>query len=212
MKLPEKADEILTNNTRSECMEHFSARQIQIIEASLQIISNKGIQFLTTKSLAEEIRMSEGGIYRHFKSKDDILNGIIDYVIHGVLNFFDSVINSEKTSIEKLKEIFLERCTRIGTHPEQIVSLSSFNYYKDGEKYRQQIKEFYQEYETKILQIIIKGQEDNEIPDVDPKYIYMVIIGVLNRFVMEWQRSDYEFDLYNEGEKLWNFLEGLINK
>ena len=191
-------------------MDHLSARQVQIIEAALNIVSKKGIQFLTTKSLAEEIGMSEGGIYRHFKGKEEILDGIIEYVIYGVLNFFDSVINSEKTSIEKLKEIFLERCTRIGTHPEQIVSLSSFNYYKDGEVYRQQIREFYNEYENKILQIISKGQEDKEIPNVDPKYIYMVIIGVLNRFVMEWQRSDYEFDLYNEGEKLWNYLEGLI--
>ena len=200
----------LTSKIRRNSMDHLSARQVQIIEADLNIVSKKGIQFLTTKSLAEEIGMSEGGIYRHFKGKEEILDGIIEYVIYGVLNFFDSVINSEKTSIEKLKEIFLERCTRIGTHPEQIVSLSSFNYYKDGEVYRQQIREFYNEYENKILQIISKGQEDKEIPNVDPKYIYMVIIGVLNRFVMEWQRSDYEFDLYSEGEKLWNYLEGLI--
>ncbi len=191
-------------------MDHLSTRQVQIIEAALKIISHKGIQFLTTKSLAEEIGMSEGGLYRHFKSKDDILNGIIEYVIYGVLNFFDSVINSDKTSIEKLKEIFLERCTRIGSHPEQIVSLSSFNYYQDGEKYRQQIREFYNEYENKILQIISKGQVDGEITNVDPKYIYMVTIGVLNRFVMEWQRANYEFNLYEEGEKLWNYLKGLI--
>ena len=179
----------------------------------VKIISNKGIQFLTVKSLAAEIQMSEGGLYRHFKGKDEILNGIIEYVIHGVLSFFDSVIGNSDNYINKLKEIFLERCTRIGSHPEQIVSLSSFNYYKDGEKYRQQIAEFYSEYEKKILQIITSGQQAGEIDAAaDPKYIYMLVIGMLNRFVMEWQRSDYDFDLYEEGSKLWDFIEGLLKK
>ncbi len=191
-------------------MENLSKRQIQIIEASLQIISKKGIQFLTIKSLAEKIGISEGGLYRHFKSKDDILNGIIDYVIYGVFNFFESVIDSDKTSIQKLEDIFLERCVRIGKYPEQIVSLSSFNYYQDGEIYRQQIREFYQEYERKIIQIIEKGQQGDEIHKVESKYVYLLVIGTLNRFVMEWKKADYSYDLYDEGKKLWDYLKQLI--
>lgn len=194
-------------------MTKFSKRQIQIIETALKIVSKKGIQFLTLKTLSEEIGMSEGGIYRHFKSKEEILDGIIDYVQFGVLSFFDSVIASPKSNIEKLKEIFLERCTRIGKHPEQIVSLSSFNYYKDGEKYRQQIKDFYNEYQSKIIQIIDAAKNNGEIPaEADSKHVYMVVIGALNRFVMEWKRADYQFNLYNEGEKLWKYIKNLITK
>jgi len=194
-------------------MTKFSKRQIQIIETALKIVSQKGIQFLTLKTLAEEIGMSEGGIYRHFKSKEEILDGIIDYVQFGVLNFFDSVIASSESGLNKLKKIFLERCDRISKHPEQIVSLSSFNYYKDGEKYRQQIKDFYNEYESKILQIIDTGKNNGEIPAADDsKHVYMVVIGALNRFVMEWKRADFQFDLSKEGLKLWNYLEKLITK
>ena len=105
----------------------------------------------------------------------------------------------------------MERCSRISSHPEQIVSLSSFNYYQDGEKFRQQINEFYKEYEEKIITIIKKGQLEGELdPKIDPKNIYLLIIGILNRFVMEWQRADYNFNLYEEGSKLWNYVESLL--
>ena len=56
---------------------NFTARQLQIIQESITLIAEKGIQGLTMKNLASAIGVSEPALYRHFKSKNDILSGII---------------------------------------------------------------------------------------------------------------------------------------
>ena len=43
-------------------------RQAQIKEAVLDIISTEGLAKLSTKNLAAKVGVSEGAIYRHFKS------------------------------------------------------------------------------------------------------------------------------------------------
>src|SRR5690606_42124839 len=60
-------------------MKEYTARQIEIIEASTNRISRFGIQNLTIKSLAEDIGLSEPALYRHFNSKNDILLGLLSY-------------------------------------------------------------------------------------------------------------------------------------
>ena len=55
----------------------LSKRQAEIIKTATEIVSNSGIQSLTTKSLAEKISISEPAIYRHFKNKSEIVRAMI---------------------------------------------------------------------------------------------------------------------------------------
>jgi AcrR family transcriptional regulator len=69
-------------------------RQVEIKTAVLQIISSEGIKSVSTKNIAKQTGLSEGAIFRHFKSKRDIMISIIDDV--------------SENMIEKLKDISLE--------------------------------------------------------------------------------------------------------
>jgi AcrR family transcriptional regulator len=53
-------------------------RQVQIIEVAMKLIADKGIQGFTIKNLSKEIGVSKPAIYRHFKSKTDILINILN--------------------------------------------------------------------------------------------------------------------------------------
>ncbi|NLB35542.1 MAG: helix-turn-helix transcriptional regulator [Elusimicrobia bacterium] len=57
----------------------YTERQKQIIETSMKLIASGGIQTLTMKRISEGIDITEAAIYRHFKSKLDILLGILEY-------------------------------------------------------------------------------------------------------------------------------------
>ncbi len=70
-------------------------RQKEIKEAVLKIIRTDGIKAVSTKNLAKQANLSEGAIFKHFKSKRDIMISIIDDV--------------SKDMIEKLIEISLEK-------------------------------------------------------------------------------------------------------
>ncbi|MBK7754593.1 MAG: helix-turn-helix transcriptional regulator [Flavobacteriales bacterium] len=46
-------------------------RQLEIMEAAGQLMTESGYAALTTKRLAERMGFSEPALYRHFKNKED---------------------------------------------------------------------------------------------------------------------------------------------
>jgi hypothetical protein len=56
-------------------VDQYTESQIHIFNASIKLIGKGGIKMITSKKLANRIDKSEVTIYRHFRSKVDILRG-----------------------------------------------------------------------------------------------------------------------------------------
>jgi AcrR family transcriptional regulator len=52
-------------------------RRIELTDAALRIIATKGIAALSTRSLAEEVGLTTGAIFRHFDSLDALLEAVV---------------------------------------------------------------------------------------------------------------------------------------
>lgn len=84
-------------------MNEFSDRQNQIIQESIQLIANKGIQGLTIKNISKAIGISEPAIYRHFENKDDIILAIISTMKQSTEEELSHVDDNNPT-IENIKK------------------------------------------------------------------------------------------------------------
>ena len=85
----------------------FSERQIEIIEAATKRIDEHGIQDLTIKTLAADLNLSEAALYRHFKSKNEILLGLLTYFIEEMKDRLDIILsNKDRSPSELLKDLF----------------------------------------------------------------------------------------------------------
>ena len=70
-------------------------RQEEIKSAVLSIIYRDGLKKVSTKNIAREVNISEGSIFRHFRTKKEIILAIMDDVINDL--------------IENLRQISLEQ-------------------------------------------------------------------------------------------------------
>lgn len=61
-------------------------RQQQIKKAVLDIIASEGLSRLSSRNLADKIGLSEGAIFRHFKTKRDIMLAIMQDVEDELIN------------------------------------------------------------------------------------------------------------------------------
>jgi TetR/AcrR family fatty acid metabolism transcriptional regulator len=52
-------------------------RQLELTDAALHIIATKGIAALSTRSLAAEVGLSSGAIFRHFASLEALLDAVV---------------------------------------------------------------------------------------------------------------------------------------
>src|SRR5699024_8288106 len=100
-------ERILTNFFNLKSMQEFTDRQIEIMEAATNRISKFGIQNLTIKTLAEDIGLSEPALYRHFKSKNEILLSLLAYFKSEMKNRIQSIsFEPNDTEGDKLRTIF----------------------------------------------------------------------------------------------------------
>ncbi|MCP5029781.1 MAG: TetR/AcrR family transcriptional regulator, partial [Actinomycetia bacterium] len=57
-----------------------AARREQIVQAVLTVIDEQGVTALTTTILAKQIGVTSGALFRHFETRDEILQETVRYV------------------------------------------------------------------------------------------------------------------------------------
>ncbi|MGC8595910.1 MAG: TetR/AcrR family transcriptional regulator [Candidatus Kryptoniota bacterium] len=77
-------------------------RQEEIKRAFLEIVDGEGLHNLSTRKLAEKVGVTEGALFRHFRSKRDIILSIIDSVEQVLMSSLQSVAMSNASSKDRL--------------------------------------------------------------------------------------------------------------
>ena len=89
-------------------------RQDEIIQAVLKIIGEHGFSSLKTNSIAAEVGISSGAIFRHFNSLEDVFRQVVIYCITKIEETFP-----DKTlpPLERLKTLITNRAMLFQTSP-----------------------------------------------------------------------------------------------
>lgn len=58
-----------------------AARRTQIVEATVRLVGEYGIEGTTVSRIATAVGLSEMALYRHFENKADMLAGALEYVV-----------------------------------------------------------------------------------------------------------------------------------
>jgi AcrR family transcriptional regulator len=80
-------------------------RQEQIKRAVLEIIASEGLARLSTRNLAARVGISEGAIFRHFKTKQDIILGIMRDVKTDMVGGMRAAAAQDKPADKRLFEL-----------------------------------------------------------------------------------------------------------
>jgi len=91
--------------------ESSAVRRKEIAQAALKVIAERGVQHLTTRAIAENTGISEGGIFRHFKSKKEIAMAALDH-LEQLLEIPDDLLKTDP--IQALESFFKSRAHLVG--------------------------------------------------------------------------------------------------
>lgn len=96
-----KEDDVLARNKYPE-------ETVQkILDVSYRLFTTKGYDKTSIQDIVEELGMSKGAIYHHFKSKEEILDRLCDS-IYDNMDWFCQISNTPGLSaLEKLSQMFL---------------------------------------------------------------------------------------------------------
>ena len=70
-------------------------RRIQILQALATMLEQPGSERITTAALAARLAVSEAALYRHFASKAQMFEGLIDFIEQSVLSLAQQIVERD---------------------------------------------------------------------------------------------------------------------
>ncbi len=186
-------------------------RQRDVLEAALKIIQEKGYTDLTIRKISNEIGVSEAAIYKHFDSKEEILNDLAIWI-------FDkdqiSVDRKEKRNeFEILKEILREKFKMLEENPAFTAILFQDEIFKEYESVKKQFDSHREKNEETLIEIVKRGIKEGKFAsDVDPETFAELYMGAIRMNVLKWRHHHFSYSLLEKADKILENLFKILKK
>ncbi len=191
----------------------LTKRQLEIVDKSIEIIAFKGIQKLTIKNLSKEIGISEPAIYRHFKSKTDILLAILKNFEEMTSDMNKALKEGKGTVIVRIEKMFFKIIEIFSKEPSHISVVFSEEIFKNEEVLKNRIVHIMNMKINAIEDVLFEGQNKGEIrKDIDHKTLALIVVGALRYMVKHWDLRNQHENLRQEGRRLIKGLNLILEK
>ena len=189
----------------------LSNRQSEIIHTAIRLIGDGGIQALTIKNISSEIGIAESALYRHFKSKTEVLNALLDFLGLIVISHYENVSNLKVSPLKKIEKMISGQLKIFAENPSYAIVILSDGLYKNEKSLYEKIFKIMESAKSSFINIIDEGKSTGEIrEDVTSEQIAFVIMGSVRLTINQWSLSGFSFDLKKKGNILIKTLETLI--
>lgn len=181
-------------------------RKTQIAEAAVKVFVKKGYEGSTTKEIAKKARVSEGTIFRYFKTKKDILLYVINLLTERVIAELNREIEECTDPKEALKMILrLHYRLIIKNYDMFKVVIYEIQFHKDLQE------NFYKKIVKSMLHMTEKTfREYKDDINVEPRAGAEALLGIFFG-IMLVRNAIKQADEYDEQEVVANTLDILFN-
>lgn len=188
-------------------------RRDQIVEAALRIIASRGVKSLTTAAIADEVGISEANLYRHFNSKDEILQGTVEKIGEGLLRNLDAVsVMTNASALTRLKRLFILHLDYLDRNEGIPRLIFSEEMHIGNERLKEKLLNTIGLYSAKLESLIKEGQKTGLIKkDMEHSSAALMFLGIIQILTMKWSLSGFSFPLVDEGMKLWKNFEKCLS-
>ncbi len=80
-------------------------RKLQILQTLAEMLEQPAAEKITTASLAARIDVSEAALYRHFASKAQMFEGLIEFIEETLFGLINKITAEEKSGLRQLESI-----------------------------------------------------------------------------------------------------------
>ncbi len=191
-------------------MEQLTKRQNEIVQTSIKLISEGGIQNFTMKSLAAHLGVSEPAIYRHFSCKMDILLSMLQK-IEDTNIIFKKEIEENSPSLSMIEHMFVQNSKVFINNPELSSIIFSEEIFQNNKILSDKVLNIMWKRNNLTSKVIAEIQKNGEIRnDISPEKLTTIIIGTLRLTISKWRLSGFSFDLAIELQEIWVAISSIL--
>jgi len=173
-------------------MKNFLCRKDNIIISAIDIINELGLQGLSIKEIASRQGINESALYRHFKNKDSIINGVLDYFTQYDNAIYNTVIKKDISIKEKILFYAKSYIEYYQSYPAITGIWFSYEAFRHEPVAMEKIDYVFTNRLNSLVKLIEEGQVNGEINYFfTAKELAEMIFGFLRLSIYEWRVADF---------------------
>ncbi|MFA6015635.1 MAG: TetR/AcrR family transcriptional regulator [Gallionellaceae bacterium] len=177
-------------------------RQGEIIRVAVELAADKGVDSVTTQDMADAMQLTQGAIFRHFATKDDIWIAVMQWIRGKLMKLLDKAASNASDPLNAIELMFFAHVAFISKHPAIPRLLFSELLHKKNSKLRDLIQGIISGYEAKIAGLLDAAKAQSLAPeDLDSQSAAVLYIGMLQGLVMQSSIFGGKRSLQQQAEK-----------
>ncbi len=186
-------------------------RRQQIAQAALGLIASKGLNGVNMAGLARQVGLGTSSLYRHFQSKDQVLDAVLDLLQERLLGNVQIAVREASNPLEQLRRLLAMHLRLILEYQALPRLFFSGDLYAGHPERKTSLYGIIKSYLGEVSEIIRQGQKEGSIrQDLDPDAVSVVFLGLIQPTAILWHLSDGEFNVEKQVERAWPLFHEAI--
>lgn len=182
-------------------------RRVQILQALATMLEQPGAERITTAALAARLEVSEAALYRHFASKAQMFEGLIEFIEQSVFSLVNQILERDPAANGQAAEAGARQAARIVTmlvqfaekNPGMTRVMVGDALVFENDRLQQRMNQFFDKIESTLKQSLrsVADADGSATPSVDAQVrasmLTAFVVGRLQRFARSgFRRSPSE--------------------
>jgi len=173
-------------------------RRIQILQALAAMLEQPGAERVTTAALAARLGVSEAALYRHFASKAQMFEGLIDFIETSVFSLLNQITEGPHSTQDKLRRMVSVLLQFAERNPGMVRVMVGDALVFENDRLQQRMNLFFDKIEASLRQVLREAVAGSSTPTVDAQVqaslVLSFVLGRLQRFARSgYKRSPMEY-------------------
>jgi TetR/AcrR family transcriptional regulator len=174
-------------------------RRVQILQTLASMLEQPGADRITTAALAAKLDVSEAALYRHFASKAQMFEGLIEFIEHSVFTLINQIHEREAVALTQVHKTLTVLLQFAEKNPGMARVMVGDALVFEHERLLARMNQFFERFESQLRQSLrgIADAAGSATPTVDANAQASVLtsfaVGRLQRFARSgFKRSPTE--------------------
>lgn len=185
-------------------------RREQIARVALQQVIRDGVSGLNLGRVAADLGLVPSAIYRHFPSKEAVLDAVLDLIHDRLLGNVRQVRRETADPVAQLRRLLMLHLEMVRQNegiPRVIFSEETILHPGRKAKVYATIRLYLQ----RVEEIVRLGQQQGRIREnLDPPVIAIMFLGLIQPAVILHQLGEGDFDLLRQAEAGWQIFHATL--
>jgi AcrR family transcriptional regulator len=179
-------------------------RRAVTVETVLALAAERNPNDITTSAIAERMGVTQGALFRHFPSKDAILDAVMQWVADRLLGALDAAAARAATPLEALEAMFMANLGFVAEHPGVPRMMFGELQHAAMTPKKRMAATLIRRYRERLATVIEQGKAAGQIAvDLDTDAAATLFIGTIQGLVMQALLADDPDHLRAEGPRAY---------